>query len=550
MPTIKKLLSIGLFGLIVLVSTNPNPALAQGNHPPAPGFTITPGVGDTTTLFNFDASSSTDVEDGTGPNSFLQVRYDFEGDGTFDTAFSVNKTATHTYPVAANYNPTIEVRDTAGNVANLSKPLIVNAAPPPPPPPVGNPPAPGFSIIPGTGDTNTNFTFDGSSSTDVEDGTGPNSPLQVRYDFEGDGNFDTAFSVNKIAGHVYPAPATYNVRMEVRDTAGNVANLVKPLTVTAVVNPPVGGGLLRRRKSKRRANKAPVASLTASKITVNTNEKLMLDASNTTDDRQHHWLLFKFDFDGDNTFDTIYTHKRMAEVSYSEPGQKTAVVIVRDSGGAEARATVTIEVVQPAKIKQPDIKPRAKRLNKFYRKHLQYDERLPEPTTSKQLQLSSSVSKEIVEGTQMIKRTITIKNNSFFSIRNIKLVDSKTTPTNGGRLMVNVPNFGGSNFFPKAGYGNMHSGYLTINEIPAGGILHINYTLVPSTLTIPFGEESRIAFLTLLVNTGERTIDTIVIRSRVPVRSPLRQAGDLAPLALIAGGMISSRRKLLDSIED
>ena len=45
-------------------------------------------------VFNFDASGVVDGEDAT---SALQVRWDFEDDGVFDTSFSTTKTTSHDY---------------------------------------------------------------------------------------------------------------------------------------------------------------------------------------------------------------------------------------------------------------------------------------------------------------------------------------------------------------------------------------------------------------------------------------------------------------------
>ncbi|HZL84357.1 MAG TPA: hypothetical protein VFD07_03160 [Candidatus Krumholzibacteria bacterium] len=61
---------------------------------PTAAFTVTPRVGWTTTEFLFDASTSSD------PNhavSKLEVRWDWESDGVWDTPWTTDKAATHRY---------------------------------------------------------------------------------------------------------------------------------------------------------------------------------------------------------------------------------------------------------------------------------------------------------------------------------------------------------------------------------------------------------------------------------------------------------------------
>jgi PKD repeat protein len=82
------------------------------NEPPTASFTVSPATGNTTTAFSVDASGSTDPED--LPAS-LEVRWDWEDDGTWDTAWSTTKTATHTYGAEGAYTIRLEVRDTGGN---------------------------------------------------------------------------------------------------------------------------------------------------------------------------------------------------------------------------------------------------------------------------------------------------------------------------------------------------------------------------------------------------------------------------------------------------
>jgi peptide/nickel transport system substrate-binding protein len=81
------------------------------NIPPTASFTVAPLMGDTTTMFVFDASNCTDPED---PMAALEVRWDWDNDGEFDTSWSTMKAAAHEFPVAGSYTVVLDVRDTDG----------------------------------------------------------------------------------------------------------------------------------------------------------------------------------------------------------------------------------------------------------------------------------------------------------------------------------------------------------------------------------------------------------------------------------------------------
>ena len=84
---------------------------ATTNQPPTAVFTATPSTGTTETVFQFDGSSSTDPED---PTSALEVRWDFDGDGNYDTSWSTVKTNSNQYSITGSYNVKMQVKDTEG----------------------------------------------------------------------------------------------------------------------------------------------------------------------------------------------------------------------------------------------------------------------------------------------------------------------------------------------------------------------------------------------------------------------------------------------------
>src|SRR5436309_15239951 len=138
--------------------------------------------------------------------------------------------AQHQFAVPGNDNVTMEVEDTGGLTANRTATVIVTAPPPPPPPPTNTPPYANFSWTPASGDPSTVFTFT-STSFDAQD---PSNLLQIRWDWENDGVWDTPWSPDAMAQHQFAVPGTDNVTMEVDDTGGLTANR----TATVIVTPP------------------------------------------------------------------------------------------------------------------------------------------------------------------------------------------------------------------------------------------------------------------------------------------------------------------------
>jgi hypothetical protein len=91
------------------------------------------------------------------------------------------------------------------------------------------PPAVAFSISPAAGIVGTEFTFDGSSSTDDND---PPSALEFRWDYESDGAWDTSWSGSYYLGvFSYAASGAYQATLQVRDSEGIVGERVRSVNV-------------------------------------------------------------------------------------------------------------------------------------------------------------------------------------------------------------------------------------------------------------------------------------------------------------------------------
>ncbi len=97
------------------------------NAPPSVGFTWTPTSGDTSTVFTFTAQVTDDHD---SPDS-IPVRWDWTGDGTWDTAWSTTKTASHTFSSPGDYTVVVQAKDSGGLTATQSHTITVTAPPPP-----------------------------------------------------------------------------------------------------------------------------------------------------------------------------------------------------------------------------------------------------------------------------------------------------------------------------------------------------------------------------------------------------------------------------------
>lgn len=90
------------------------------NTSPVASFEVYPTVGNQTTPFTFNASNSSDAED---PIILLQFRWDFDGDGTWDTFWSGSQVVQfwYYYHLPDNYTVCLEVRDKGGMTNSTSK---------------------------------------------------------------------------------------------------------------------------------------------------------------------------------------------------------------------------------------------------------------------------------------------------------------------------------------------------------------------------------------------------------------------------------------------
>jgi len=107
-------------GIVVLVLFSIG--AGGGNQPPIACFTVSPAQGTSQTTFAVDAGCSSD--DKTTLDR-LQVRWDWNGDGVWDTPLITTKTATHVYASEGNQTIGLLVRDQAGLTGTTTHVVLV-----------------------------------------------------------------------------------------------------------------------------------------------------------------------------------------------------------------------------------------------------------------------------------------------------------------------------------------------------------------------------------------------------------------------------------------
>jgi len=90
--------------------------------PLAASFTMLPASGDTSSLFVLNASTSSDPN---GPDSGILVRWDFDGNGVWDTDWSLTKTVAHRFEEPGSHTVRLEIMDGQGLMANMTREVFV-----------------------------------------------------------------------------------------------------------------------------------------------------------------------------------------------------------------------------------------------------------------------------------------------------------------------------------------------------------------------------------------------------------------------------------------
>ena len=304
---------------------------AESNTPPVADFTIDPPQGVVGTRFFFDPISSYDNEDS---DAWLSTRFDFDGDGIWDTGWNnpTNPAPHHIYSAVGTYQVKLEVMDT-GNLTDTHVIALQVGGP-------GNntPPTAQCTASPPSGPPGTIFTFSAADSSDAQDDT---SALQVKWDQWGTFDFrgQTWQPATQSVTFTYTSLGIQEVDLIVMDSGYLMDDTSCQVEVV-----PEGG------------NTPPTADLVITPSYGTYTTTFTMDVSGSTDAHDNLAdMSVRFDWTDDGTYDTSWLN---ASQPWSNTftynwGQITVRAQIQDSGGLTDEATQTIYVTAPYQIYLP-----------------------------------------------------------------------------------------------------------------------------------------------------------------------------------------------------
>jgi PKD repeat protein len=262
-------------------------------------------------VVSFDASGSSDDDT---PQEELEIRWDFENDGSFDVDWATTKTTTHIFESAGTFTVRLEVRDRYDLVGFKTQDISVVSS---------QPPQANFTWSPSSPWINETITFNASSSTDDDTSA---SEIKVRWDFENDGTFDVDWTTTKTATHIYTTAGVYTVKLEVKDKYELAGSVSKDIIVTS--------------------SQSPQASFTVAPSAGTINTPFAFDASSSTNPGGGS-LEYRWDFENDGTWDTGFsTTKKINHQFTAQNTTFTVMLEVRNSTGLTSFTTKNVPIGQ------------------------------------------------------------------------------------------------------------------------------------------------------------------------------------------------------------
>ncbi|MEL6820249.1 MAG: PKD domain-containing protein, partial [Calditrichota bacterium] len=284
------------------VSVSQNPA-------PIANFGIEPSSGTTTTVFQFNAGSSSDNRD---PIDSLMFRWRWEN-GEPWTEWTNDTLASHQYTTNGNKQVTLQVMDTDSAVGERVRSVNVSANPAP---------NTNFTIDPPSGTTTTVFQFNAGLTNDDTD---PIELLEFRWRWEAGGNW-TNWSSDTLATHQYTSNGNKTVTLEARDQAGAVGTRSKTVSVSS--------------------NPAPTAVFSFDPPTGTPAMTFTFNAGGSSDDTDPiESLQFRWEFGAGNGF-TNWSSDTLISHMFSTTADQQVTLQVRDLAGAIGEKQQNVPVVQ------------------------------------------------------------------------------------------------------------------------------------------------------------------------------------------------------------
>jgi len=244
-------------------------------------------------------------------SAIIRYRWDFQGDGVFDTNDPGARNYTFTYTQKNTYNATLEVLNDLNQIATAVIPISVT----------GRPPVPTASVNPSNGAVPLTVSLFGAATD--PDGT----IARYEWDFEGDGTFDYLSTTTGNTSHVYEVAGTFNAVFRVTDNEGLTATATA--TATAVRIGPPG---------------SPTATITVPNAPRTVTAPTLVQFNGTGSDPGGSIVRYEWDFNGDGTYEFSSATTASTSFTYVSPGIFTAALRVTDNTGLTGIDTVDISV--------------------------------------------------------------------------------------------------------------------------------------------------------------------------------------------------------------
>lgn len=286
-------------------------AVIQGYSPPNPSFTITPEIGNVMTLFILDASGSKDDEDSI---SQLRFMWDFTGNGSWDSPLSPNPKASHIYQDTGKFEIALQVVDPQNLhrtairtvwVTNINPRLVAD-----------------FSWSPDYGTTSTKFILDGSTSHSLDD---PKALFRYSWKLPPDYTW-SEWTFKPDTAKMFTREDTYDIELRIMDTASLVNYCKKTIRIYHQNLPPNPKFVIGCRRGNIRTQ-----------FFFNSWPTLDQESLTTT-------LEVRWDFDGDEQWDTEFSKERTIYHNYPEPGSYKVYMEARDPDGLSDTTAQFVEV--------------------------------------------------------------------------------------------------------------------------------------------------------------------------------------------------------------
>ena len=185
-------------------------------YPDDVGFKANSSAAKTTDILLFEVVPSSE----SSSNKDLFYRWDWNGDTIWDTDFSSILKRGHRFLISGEYLVSLQYADGTGNTKVVSETIQIAQG--------FSSPKPEIIITPSSGNYTQEFTFDASLTKDDEDSL---ENLLFRWDFQGDGLWDTGFDTITLVTKKFSEAGFYNPKLEVKDPSKLYASISRELIV-------------------------------------------------------------------------------------------------------------------------------------------------------------------------------------------------------------------------------------------------------------------------------------------------------------------------------